>query len=163
MPLAWIDPPGFVRDVAQDPDPFLIYAPEIATLYDTEVPEGTVNGATLVNDVWVNPPPYVPPEPPPVVEPVPFSISRLQLILGMTQAGLISASEGVAAAAGMAIPAAVEAVFATLPNGQGTTARIRWNAMTDVERANPLVAAVAAAAGKTSAEMDQYFRDWSAL
>lgn len=94
---------------------------------------------------------------------VPASISRLQLILGMTSAGLITAEEGVSAAAGTAIPSVVEAVFASLPSAEATGARIRWNAMTMVERANPLVAAVAAAAFKTDSEMDQYFRDWSVL
>lgn len=94
---------------------------------------------------------------------VPATISRLQLILGMTSAGLISASEGVAAAAGTAIPAVIDGVFSSLPATQATAARIRWNAMTVVERANPLVGAVAGVSSKTDAEMDQYFRDWSAL
>lgn len=93
----------------------------------------------------------------------PSSISRLQLILGMTSAGLITPAEGVSAAAGSAIPAVVEAVFASLPAAEATSARIRWSAMTEVERANPLVAAVAAAAGKSPSEMDDFFRDWSRL
>jgi len=102
---------------------------------------------------------------PPLSEPppVPAAITRLQLILGMTDAGLITPAEGVAAAAGNAIPSVVESVFASLPAAQATSARIRWSAMTEVERLNPLVAAVASAAGKTDAEMDQFFRDWSLL
>ena len=106
---------------------------------------------------------FSPPPPPPL--PVPDKITRLQLILGMTSAGLITPAEGVAAAAGNAIPAVVEAVFASLPASQATAARIRWNAMTTVERASPLVAAVAAGATppKTLAQMDQYFRDWSLI
>jgi hypothetical protein len=100
---------------------------------------------------------------PPRNIPVPAQISRLQLILGLTMAGLIPAAEGEAAAAGTAIPALITMVFNTLPPDQAIGARIRWNAMTVCERANPLVAAVATASGKTSAEMDQYFRDWSAL
>lgn len=119
-------------------------------------PKSVVGNASIED--WVTPPP-----PPPPPAPVPASISRLQLILGMTAAGLITPAEGVAAAAGTAIPAVVEAVFASLPATEATAARIRWSAMTEVERANPLVAAVATAAGKSPADMDQYFRDWSLL
>lgn len=117
----------------------------------------SVIGTGSIED-WVPPPP--PAQPP---APVPASISRLQLILGMTAAGLITPAEGVAAASGTAIPASVEAVFAGLPATEATAARIRWFAMTEVERANPLVAAVAIAAGKSAAEMDQFFRDWRRL
>ncbi len=116
----------------------------------------TVVGNAVIED-WTPPPPA----PPPV--PVPASITRLQLILGMTIAGLITAEEGENAASGSAIPAVVAAAFAGLPSDVATLARIRWAAMTLVERGNPLVAAVASAAGKSAAEMDQYFRDWGAL
>ena len=122
---------------------------------DVAYPKSVVGSATIED--------WIPPPPPPA--PVPEAITRLQLILGMTAADLISPAEGVAAASGTAIPAVVEAVFASLPNDQATAARIRWAAMTTVERASPLVAAVAAGATppKTDAEMDQYFRDWGAL
>jgi hypothetical protein len=112
----------------------------------------------LWDGVALQPPP---PAPPPV--PVPASITRLQLILGMTFAGLITAEEGENAANGTAIPAVVKAVFDSLPVEAGVEARIRWAAMKEAERGNPLVAAVASAAGKSAAEMDQYFRDWSQL
>jgi hypothetical protein len=62
MPLAWIDPPNTVRDVAPG-DPTLIYHPDVAAFYTVEVPEGTVNGATLQAGEWVNPPPPTPVEP----------------------------------------------------------------------------------------------------
>jgi hypothetical protein len=65
MPLAWIDPPNTVRDVAPG-DPTLIYHPDVAAFYTVEVPEGTTNGATLQDGVWVNLPPPAPfvPQPP---------------------------------------------------------------------------------------------------
>lgn len=116
----------------------------------------TVIGTASIGD-WSSPPAA------PAPAPAPDSISRLQLLLGMISAGLITPAEGVAAAAGAAIPAAVEAVFGSLPASEATSARIRWSAMTEVERANPLVAAVAMAAGKSPADIDQYFRDWSLL
>jgi hypothetical protein len=44
VPLAWIDPPNAVRDVAPG-DPAVIYHPDVAKLYTVAVPEGTLNGA----------------------------------------------------------------------------------------------------------------------
>jgi hypothetical protein len=64
MPLAWIDPLNTVRDVAPG-NPTLIYHPDVAAFYTVEVPEGTTNGATLQDGVWVNPPPPAPVEPQP--------------------------------------------------------------------------------------------------
>jgi len=52
---AWIEN-GRVRDIAQG-NPQDNYHPDVAKLYDTEVPDGTVSGATLVAGVWTNPPP----------------------------------------------------------------------------------------------------------
>lgn len=81
MPKAWIDPPNVVRDVAPG-DPALIYHPDVAALYTTEVPDGTVNGATLQDGEWVNPPPPAPvvPGPPPEPEPpaVPATVTNFQ-------------------------------------------------------------------------------------
>lgn len=54
MKKAWIEN-GFIRDVAHA-TPSEIYHPDIATLYDTDVPDTAVNGATLVAGVWTNPP-----------------------------------------------------------------------------------------------------------
>jgi hypothetical protein len=63
MKKAWIENSA-VRDVAQS-DPATIYTPSVAVMYDTDVPDGTLNGATLVGGVWTNPP-VAPPAPPPV-------------------------------------------------------------------------------------------------
>lgn len=57
-----------VRDVCHG-DPTLCYHPDIAQLYNTEVPDGTENGATFAEGAWMNPPP--PPEPAPYVPPAP--------------------------------------------------------------------------------------------
>ena len=55
MKKAWIEN-GQVRDVAHD-DPTLIYTPEVAAFYDTDVEDNIKPGATLVNGVWTNPVP----------------------------------------------------------------------------------------------------------
>lgn len=61
MALAWVVN-GTVQDVAPG-DPHALYAPEVATLYTTTVPAGTVNGATKVDGKWTNPAPGVPTAP----------------------------------------------------------------------------------------------------
>ena len=68
MKLAWIEN-GRIRDIAPG-NPADLYHPDVAKFYDTEVPPGTENGATLVDGEWVNPPPpvYVPPPDAPVVQ-----------------------------------------------------------------------------------------------
>ena len=55
MKKAWIED-GRVRDVCHR-NPVECYHPDVATFYDTDVPDDVVNGATLVNGVWANPPP----------------------------------------------------------------------------------------------------------
>lgn len=68
MKKAWIED-NRVRDIAPG-NPADLYHPDIAQLYDTDVPDDTQNGAELVGGVWVNPLPPVPQEaspPPPQV------------------------------------------------------------------------------------------------
>jgi len=60
---AWQDPIGTIRDVCQS-DPAESYHPDIAKLYSTDVPDGTVNGATLIGTEWTNPAPPPAPIPP---------------------------------------------------------------------------------------------------
>ncbi len=58
MKKAWIEN-GKVRDVAHD-NPFLIFTPEVAAFYATDVPDGTKPGAVIANGVWTNPPEIIP-------------------------------------------------------------------------------------------------------
>ena len=80
MKKAWIEN-ARIRDVAPgNPDEF--YVPEIAQLYDTDVPDDAVNG-----DGWVNGQ-LVKPEPPEVVAPAPqyAKLSPVQFMLLLTSA-----------------------------------------------------------------------------
>jgi hypothetical protein len=63
MKKAWIEN-NRVRDIAPG-EPADIYHPDVAVLYDTEIPDDIVAGAELVDGVWINPPPpvFVPPPP----------------------------------------------------------------------------------------------------
>ena len=75
---AWIENEA-VRDICPG-NPDELYHPDVAKLYNTEVPEGTKQGATKINGVWTNPvvpePVPVPPAPvvPPKVSPVEFKL-----------------------------------------------------------------------------------------
>lgn len=60
MKYAWVEN-NVIRDVAWS-DPFLIYHPDVAKFYDTEVPDDAANGDGWVNGALVKP---VPPPPPP--------------------------------------------------------------------------------------------------
>lgn len=140
---------------------------ENTVVWDAMPPPGTYPDYTVIEStvggpgwIWNGQNLASPPTPP---LPVPAQITRLQLLLGLTRAGLITSAEGEDAAAGIRIPSLIVSVFNALPSDQAVAARIRWNAMTVCERANPLVAAVAAASGKTSQEMDDLFRSWSLL
>jgi len=65
MKYAWIDN-GVVRDVCPG-HPDQHYTAEIAALYNTQVPDGTKNGAVLMGGVWVDLVPVNPfIEPPPL-------------------------------------------------------------------------------------------------
>ena len=143
MPLAWIDPPGVVKDVAQG-NPAEIYAESVAAHYTVTVPEGTVNGATLVDGVWTNPPPYVPPEPPPYVEPVPFSVTNAQAryVLRRTPYGQATLFD--------AVDAAVRA--------QGGDIVDFWDYANEFERDSAVILGLAAALSITSEQLDDLFR-----
>jgi hypothetical protein len=77
---AWIEN-DTVRDICPG-NPAECYHPDIAVHYNTDVPDGTINGATLVDGEWVNP---VIPEPTPV-EPVQpdITVSPVEFMLLFT-------------------------------------------------------------------------------
>lgn len=91
---------------------------------------------------------------------VPDEISPSQLFLGLKRAGFITREEMLAASTVGAVPAAIDALFSALPEDQEDEARVKWARMTTVERNHPLVAALAAANGLSSEEIDNAFREW---
>jgi hypothetical protein len=89
--------------------------------------------------------------------PVPEVISRRQFLLALHASGLVTEQEVLAAAQTGAVPAAIDAFFATLPPAQQTAARITWATMTQVERHHPLVQAVIDAQLATAEQVDALF------
>lgn len=118
--------------------------------------DGAAPGGT-----WSQAEGFVPPSPPP--PPVPSQIERRQLILGLALDGLITWDQVEAFGTVCTIPPLIETAFAGLPTQQRNIARASLREMNFAERSSPLVGLVAQAAGKTSAEMDDAFRRWSAL
>ena len=58
MKKAWVEN-NRIRDIAAG-NPADLFHPDIAALYDTDVPDTAVNEAELVGGEWVNPAPVVP-------------------------------------------------------------------------------------------------------
>lgn len=100
------------------------------------------------------------PVPDPGPPPVPSRVPALGLINAMAAAGWITDAEADAwVIARSALPAIVQGVVDGLPVDERPAARRRVLAMTVAERADPLVAAVARAAGADDAAVDALFRD----
>lgn len=101
-----------------------------------------------------------PPASPPL--PVPQSLTYRQFILGLLEISFITEQEAVDAAARV-IPAAIDAIFDTLPSSDATKARVTFKTMVTIERVNPLVSSIGTAIGKTEEELNDFFRLAGAL
>ena len=86
-------------------------------------------------------------------------LTARQLFIGLERAGFITEEEAIEAARTGALPAAVEAAIAMLPAEEQTAARITWARMTLVERTNPMVALLGAAAGRGRCRARRLLRD----
>ena len=93
-----------------------------------------------------------PPTPPAIVPDLSFA----QLLIGLVTEEWITESEGGGWLVGT-LPAPVLAVIATLPSNQQFAAKARAIRPSVIVRADPLVASLAAAEGKSSADIDAFF------
>ncbi|HRA69196.1 MAG TPA: hypothetical protein PL187_24430 [Caldilinea sp.] len=98
-----------------------------------------------------------------IQSPVPASVSRRQLILGLAGLGMITGEDALAAAQTGAVPVGIDAYFSMLPDDQALAARITWASMTEARRDHPLIAALALANGLSSVEIDDAFRAWALI
>jgi hypothetical protein len=62
MPKAWIEREA-IRDICNWGDPFEFFHPDVAKLYDTDVPDTAEKGMIQIDGAWGFP---APPEAPPV-------------------------------------------------------------------------------------------------
>ena len=93
------------------------------------------------------------PPAPPVIVP---GLSFAQLLIGLVSEGWITEAEGGGWLVGT-LPTPVMAVIATLPTAQQFAAKARATRPSVIVRADPLVASLAAAEGKSSADIDAFF------
>ena len=98
-----------------------------------------------------------PPAPPAIIPDLSFA----QLLIGLVAEEWITEAEGGGWLVGT-LPAPVLAVIATLPSNQQFAAKARAIRPSVIVRADPLVASLAAAEGKTSADIDAFFTTYAA-
>ena len=122
----------------------------------TSLPQNFDAAVALLDDVLAATPPITQP-----AEATIPDLSFAQLLIGLVTEEWITESEGGAWLVGT-LPAPVLAVIATLPSNQQFAAKARAIRPSAVVRADPLVAALAAAEGKTTEELDAFFTTYAA-
>jgi len=83
-------------------------------------------------------------------------MSLADFCMALVFAGILSTADAITAAKGD-VPPSFEPVIAAMSTEQQVAVRIRWAAMSSVERLNPLILAVAAGAGIPAVVLDQVF------
>lgn len=96
------------------------------------------------------------------VDPVPPTLTLLRFMRTLARRGIITRDEALAATRTGAVPAAIDAVFASFPPDDAFEARLTWAAMYEVERANPLLELVGGMNGIDGAGWDSIFREGAA-
>ena len=86
-----------------------------------------------------------------------------QMLIGLMAEGWITPAEAEAWATSSALPASVEGLIASLPEGERVAARITCLKMSVAERSDPFVAALATIEGRTPAEIDAFFTTYSGI
>ncbi len=90
-----------------------------------------------------------------------MSLSFAQLLIGLVSEGWISQAEGEAWLAGT-LPAQVTMILSALPAEQQFAAKARALRPSVVQRMDPLVLGMMAAANKTAEQLDTFFMTYSA-
>lgn len=95
--------------------------------------------------------------------PVPSFITARQFLIQLAVSGIITEAEALAAARLGEVPAAIDAIFAALPEQQALGARITWARMTTVPRSDPLFVVAGPALSLSQADIDDFFRAAAAI
>lgn len=90
-------------------------------------------------------------------------LTRRQVFIALHRLGLISATEAVAAAATGEVPAALEPLFAALPEPDQTDARVTFAAFQMAYRLDPMTTMIAVSAGLPDAEIDAIWTSFASV
>lgn len=82
MRWAWVENER-IRDICLG-DPFALYHPDVAVLYDTQVPDDAAVGDGWVNGSLIKQPPSPPPQPPPPSPPTKTEFTPVEFKLRFT-------------------------------------------------------------------------------
>lgn len=104
------------------------------------------------------PPPVVPSTVPPEIPAGALRITRSQLILQLYTLGRITSAEALSAARTGTVPAFLQSTFTAMTEPAKTRAYVNWASVPSYGRTDPLILALAQAAGWTSDQTDEYFR-----
>lgn len=97
-----------------------------------------------------------------VTAPIIPDMTFAQTLIGLVAAGWITEAEGDAWSDGT-LPVAVTSLIASLPADHRFAARVRAKRPSVVLRSDPLVNALAAAQGRSPAQMDAFFTTYAAI
>lgn len=135
---------------------------DISDAYHAELMAAQAAGKEIVPGVDGVPVAAAPPAPDQNAVRATMSLSLAQLLIGLEAEQWISTAEAEGWLDGN-LPGAVLALIATLPGNEQFAAKARAKRPSIVMRLNPLVIGLAAAQGKTAAELDTFFATYAAV
>lgn len=136
--------------------PFTVDPADTGAPFDVAVLDAEIRAAGIIAA-------YVPPAVDPNETRAAMQLTRRQVLTGLVLEGLITSAEATAPA--NEPPAAIEALFAAMPEPQQTIARITWANFTVAYRLDPLIPVIAAAATPPldDAALDAFFTAYRAV
>lgn len=135
---------------------------DISDAYHGELMAAQATGKEIVPGVDGVPHAVDPAPPDPTAVRATMSLSLAQLLIGLEAEGWLTTAEAEDWLDGI-LPGVVLALISTLPGNEQFAAKARAKRPSIVMRLNPLVIGLAAAQGKTAAELDAFFATYAAV
>lgn len=146
--MKWIQ----LKSDEKNVDVIYLYDPNLPNVIETT--DEVQSDWTYENGVWVSP------EPVSSVE-VPNSITRRQLLIGLTTEQIITTEEAIQAATSGTLPSLLNNIISSLSPTEQIGAKITWATMSVCEKNNQLLLAAMTALGKTPQDLDNFFIKYS--